>query len=128
MTREEFIKVLEDGGYPYEIEGDKIVVTYDKSVYLESLETLPPGVEFKNGGSVWLNVLTTLPAGVWFENVGSVYLNSLKTIHPGVEFNNKGIVNLNSLIGCLLNEWKGLIKGISSKRLLNGMIKRGVFI
>ena len=108
MTREEFIQILDEKGYSYEIVGDKIVVTYDKSVYLDSLKTLPPDVEFKNGGGV--------------------YLNSLKTIHPGVEFNNKGIVNLNSLIGCLLNEWKGLIKGISSKRLLNGMIKRGVFI
>lgn len=39
MTQEEFIEVLEDlKGYSYEIEGDKIVITEDGDVYLDSIE------------------------------------------------------------------------------------------
>ncbi len=128
MTREEFIKVLDEKGYSYDIEGDKIEVTEDRLVLLGSLKTLPPCVEFNNVGYVDLSSLETLPPGVEFNNEGSVNLESLETLPPGVEFNNKGIVNLNSLIGSLLNEWKGLIKDITSKSLLNGMIKRGVFL
>ena len=87
MTREEFIGVLEEEGYSYEIEGDKLVVT-GWYVFLDSLETLPPGVEFKNGRDVYLS----------------------------------------SLVGGRIDEWSGNIKGLDSKRLLNVMIKQGVFI
>jgi len=34
---------------------------------------------------------------------------------------------LRDLIGGWFNEWKGNIEGIDSKRLLNAMIKQGVF-
>ena len=109
MTREAFIKILDKKGYSYEIEGDRILVTHRGDVRLDrNLTSLPPGVEFKNGEDV--------------------YLTSLKTIPPGVEFKNGGDVHLNSIIGGWLFEWKGNIKGIKSKRLLNIMIKRGVFI
>lgn len=108
MTQEEFIKQLDFENYSYEIEGDRIIVTYKGSVRLDSLKTLPPGVEFKNGGDVWLD--------------------SLKTLPPGVEFRNGGSVYLDSLIGGWFGDWKGNIEGIDSKRLLNVMIKQGVFI
>ena len=88
MTREEFIARLDEKGYSYEIEGDKIIVTYK--------------------GYVDLNALTSLP--------------------PGVVFNNKGDVYLESLVGGWFEDWQGNIKGIDSKRLLNMMIKRGMFI
>ncbi len=137
MTREEFIKILKDNRYSYEIEGDKIVVTYegslefinDGSVYLDSLTSLPPGVEFKNRGNVYLKSLTSLPPGVVFKNVSSVYLNSLPSLPPGVEFKNGrfGFVLLNSLIGGFFSDWSGNIDGIDSKRLLNYMISKGVF-
>ena len=98
-------------------------------VNLKSLETLPPGVEFKNGHAVYLNSLQTLPPGVVFRNAGPVNLESLKTLPPGVEFNNKSfVVNLYSLIGGYHSDWSGNIKGISSKRLLNHMISKGMFI
>jgi len=50
MTREEFKQILDDKGYPYEMEGNKIVVTGKGDVWLESLTSLPPGVVFENGG------------------------------------------------------------------------------
>ena len=107
MTREEFIQILDKKGYSYKIKGDKIIVTEDGNVFLDSLKTIPPGVEFKNEMRV--------------------YLQSLKTLPPGVEFNNVGSVYLRSLIGNWFNDWDSNINGIDSKTLLNGMIKRGIF-
>ena len=131
MTREEFIEILDREGYSYEIEGDKLVVTWgDKhgDVDLPSLQTLPPGVEFKNRRSVYLNSLQTLPPGVEFKNGGGVDLSSLETIPPGVEFNNGRSVYLWTLIGGWLEDWSGNIEGIESKMLLNSMINKGMFI
>ena len=110
MTREQkdFIISLEVRNYNYEIEGDKIVVTYYSDVELEYLDSLPPGVEFKNGGYVWLNTLKSIP--------------------PGVKFNNSGSVLLKSIVGGYFQSWTGNIEGIGSNRLLNHMISKGVFI
>jgi hypothetical protein len=147
MTREEFIKVLKDNRYSYEIEGDKIIVTHKGSVwldsltsippgvvfrnegnvFLQSLTSLPPGVEFRNGEGVGLGSLTSLPSGVVFNNGGAVGLGALPSLPPGVEFRNKGQVWLDALIGGGFQDWKGNIEGINSKRLLNKMIKDGLF-
>ena len=150
MTREEFIEILDKRGYSYEIEGDKVVVTHKGGVYLNSLTSLPPGVEFRNGGDVWLDSITSLPPGVEFMNRGRVYLRSLTSIPPGVVFKNKGDegdvwldsitslppgvefrnggdVSLDYLLGDYFNRWNGNIEGIDSKRLLNKMIKDGIF-
>ena len=127
MTREEFIQILDKKGYSYKIKGDKIIVTEDGNVFLDSLKTIPPGVEFKNEMRVYLQSLKTLPPGVEFNNGGGVMLGSLKTLPPGVEFNNVGSVYLRSLIGNWFNDWDSNINGIDSKTLLNGMIKRGIF-
>lgn len=43
MTREEFKKVLDERGYSYKTEGDKIVVIRRGDVDLDSLKELPPG-------------------------------------------------------------------------------------
>ena len=146
MTQEEFIEVLDDNGYSYKMEGNNIVVTHNRSVYLESLETLPPGVEFKNRGSVYLGSLETLSPGVEFSNNGDVFLRALQTLSPGVEFNNGGNVYLESLkilppgvvfrnvgyiyLGSLnggdFKDWGGNIEGISPNRLLNKMIEIGL--
>ena len=108
MTREEFIKVLDEEGYSYEIEGDRIVVTYGYGVDLSALTSIPPGVEFKNGGYI--------------------SLSSLKTLSPGVKFEH-GNVNLYSLVGGngRFSDWSGNIDGIEPKRLLNKMIELGLF-
>jgi len=94
---------------------------------LESLTSLPPGVEFSNGRSVLLYALTSLPPDVVFRNEGNVWLNALTSLPPGVEFKNGKGVRLRDLIGDWFNRWKGNIEGIDSKRLLNLMISKGVF-
>ena len=147
MTREKFIKVLKREDRSYEIEGDKVVVTGEVGVDLSSLTSIPPGVEFENGGDVYLGALTSLPPGVEFSNEGRVYLTRITSLPPGVVFNNRGSVNLRSLtslppdvgfsnegvvyldalIGGRFDEWSGNIEGIDSKRLLNSMISKGVF-
>ena len=112
MTQEAFIEKLDDKGYSYEIEGDKIVVTYRRDVDLESLTSLPPGVEFKNGGDVDLRSLTSLPPGVVFKNGGYVYLRSLTSLPPDVEFNNGGDVWVRDIIGGFFNKWKGNLEQV----------------
>jgi hypothetical protein len=82
---------------------------------------------FRNKRFIYLDSITSLPSGVEFENRGSVDLRSLTSIPPGVVFMNGGDVWLESLIGGYFDDWKGNIKGIDSKRLLNKMIKQGVF-
>ena len=58
---------------------------------------------------------------------GSVWLNSLTSLPPGVVFKNRGYVWLDYLLGGYFNRWSRNIEGIDSKRLLNKMIKDGVF-
>ncbi len=106
MTQKEFIEILKENDYSYEIEGDKIIVTHKGSVWLDALTSIPPGVVFNNGWAVNLTSLTSLP--------------------PGVEFRNGGYVYLDALMGWFSN-WEGNIKGIDPKRLLNFMISKGVF-
>ena len=127
MTREEFIKVLDNKKYSYKMKGDNIVVTRSGHVGLESLTSLPPGVEFNNKGIVGLESLTSLPPGVEFNNEGFVDLDSLKSLPPGVVFNNEGGVYLESLVGGGFDDWKGNIEGVDSKKLLNLMISKGIF-
>ena len=146
MTREEFIKELEEVKYLYKIEGDKIIVTkFNDYINFDSLISLPPGVEFRNKGSVSLESLDSIHHGVIFSNDGNVYLNSLKNITKGVEFVNRGGVFLSELNSIDRSvEFRNLgnirvannkilpgldlqIEGIGSTRLLNLMIKQGVF-
>ena len=108
MKKEEFIEVLKRNNYLYEIQGDKIIVTHEGYVYLNSLETLPPGVEFKNDGGVGLR--------------------SLKTLPPGVEFRNDGNVYLEGILGGWLNRWECNIEGVDDKRLLNLMANKELFL
>ena len=108
MTRKEFIQILNKKRYSYEIQGDKIVILSKGDIKLSFVTSLPPGVEFRNGGEVWLD--------------------SLEIIPPGVEFNNRGYsVYLNSLLGGWACDWSGSIYRIHNKSLLNLMIKQGVF-
>ena len=128
MTREAFKQVLDAKGYSYKIEGNRVVVTDEGVVYLKDLTSLPSDVEFRNDGGIELSALTFLPPGVEFRNGGYVSLHSLTSISPGVEFRNEWSVRLDALIGGELDDWEGNIEDIKSKRLLNVMIKRGMFI
>ena len=126
MTQEEFIEILDEKGYPYVIEGDKVIVNGEGDFYWE-LKTFPSGVEFRNEGNVDLKLLTTLHSDVEFNNDGNVLLYHLEKIHPSIRFNNSGYVSLILLITSTI-VWEGNIEGIGSKGLLNTMIKRGMFI
>ena len=96
MTREEFIEVLDEKNYPYEIKGDKIVV-HGGNIYLGEFKSIPPGVVFNNRGNLFLHGLETLPSGVEFNNGGDVYLYELKSISSDVEFRNSRDIYLESL-------------------------------
>jgi hypothetical protein len=111
VSREEFIKVLDSKGYSYEIEGDRIVVTHKGQLLT----------------GITLRFLTSLPSGVEFRNKGDIFLDALTSLPLGVEFKNGGTVRLKSLLGGYSDEWNGNIEGINNKRLLNKMIKKGVF-
>ena len=128
MTQEEFIKVLEEKDYSYEIEGDKIIVTNYRHVDLDSLVSLPSGIEFRNNGDVDLRNLKGLPPDVLFKCDGYIDLGIVEIIPPGVKFENLDDVYLESLTGDFFSKNKCNIKGIESKRLLNLMIKKGMFI
>jgi len=97
MTREEFINILEDKGYPYKIKGDKIIVKGRDHVSFHELKEIPADVQFNNNGSVFLDSVKVIPAGVHFNNKGGVILESIKAIPADVQFNNEGSVNLKSL-------------------------------
>jgi len=146
MTREEFIKELDDLGYSYEIEGNKIIVTHSEShvdlnhlthippniifnnvmdVDLESIKYVPPGVEFRNEGSVYLASVISISPDSIFNNGWAIDLGPLKKIPPSVVFNNKGWVNLDWFGSSW--EWRGNIEGVDAKRLLNKMISLGLF-
>ena len=127
MTREAFIKVLEEKDYSYRIEGNKVIVTHKGNVDLRDLTSLPPGVVFKNEAVVNLNSLGLLSPGVEFINVGNINLDSITSLPPGVEFKHRGNVYFKSLMGGRFSDWRGDIEGIDYKRLLNKMISIGIF-
>ena len=100
MTREEFIKIIDQKEYSYEIENNNIVITSGFNggfIFLHELEDIPSGVIFKNSGAVLLEPLTSLPPGIKFKNKGNVYIDTVTSISPGVEFDNFSI-RMESLI------------------------------
>jgi hypothetical protein len=128
MTQEEFEQELKKGGYSFRRVGDEILVSHQESVYLNSLKSLPPGVQFQNRGNVYLDSLESLPPDVQFQNRGYVILDSLKILTSDVRFQNQGGVWLDTLVGGWFEEWVGNIGGVDPKRLLNLMIDKGVFL
>lgn len=148
MTREEFIDRIEKiPGYYYELEGDKIIIPKYCVKMDWAIESLPPGVEFRNSGSVILDSLKEIPSGTKFYNKAWVSLNAIKhvpdgvefyntsgvvmdevvSISPGVEFNNGGAISMERLKVNTEFDWEFEVKGIDDKKVLNGMIKRGIF-
>jgi hypothetical protein len=129
MTREEFIKIIDQKQYSYRIENNDIVITSGHNsefISLIELEDIPSGVVFKNRGSVILEPLTSLPPGIKFQNKGNTYLDSVTSISPGVEMDSYSI-RMESLIGGYFDDWEGNIEGIGEERLLNRMISLGIF-
>ncbi len=112
MTREAFINILVYKGYLHKIEGDKLIVTTKKNLEVD----------------IYLNELVSLPPNVVFENEGDVNLIMIQNIPTSVEFKNEGGVLMAMKIGDWYGDWLGNIRGISHNTLLNGMIKRGLFL
>lgn len=140
MTREEFIEILDEEGYPYEIVGNEIIVNAevgtpgysgDGFLYLADLKSLPPNVHFKTSGNIYLNGLTRLPSGITFGGRGwNVELNSLRSIPSDTRFEINA--SIRSIIGPVggygyFHGWEGLIEGIAPKRLLDKMVSLGLF-
>lgn len=118
ITREEFIKLLDQKGYTYVEEGNKIVIThldrkrFDDNVWFNSLESIPPNVEFRNDGDIMIRYFmdgepsdSGIPSSVEFNNGSDVWLNKLGWF----------------------GNWKGNIDDINSKQLLNKMVSDGLF-
>jgi hypothetical protein len=147
MTQEEFIKILDEKGYSYVEEGNKIVVDCRGSIILNSIESLPSGVVFMNDGDVQLENVHILQSDIYFNNNGFIYLSnlyrippdveftnrgyiwftSIRSISPDVEFKNEGHVNLQPLIDGVIDDWEGNIDDIEPRRLFNKMISLGLF-
>jgi len=118
MTREEFIDILDAKGYSYGVEGNKIIIThldrerFDDNIWFNSLESIPPNVEFRNAGNIMIR---------YFMNGEP----SDSGIPSSVEFNNDGDVWMNK-VGWFGN-WKGNFEDINSKQILNKMVSDGLF-
>ena len=108
--RRSFISGLETNQFKYEeMDDDKIIVTHGGDLYLGMTKFMPSNLEFRNKGDVTLSLLRSIPVGVEFNNSGDVYI--------GKHF-----------LRNYISFWKGNLEGVDSKRLLNLMIKRGIFI
>ena len=107
MTQEEFIEILDRENYSYIEEDGRVVINYGGDVFFY-MDSFPSDIEFRNEGDVW------------FEN--------LTHLHHSTVFNNTGGVYFRKIIRGWLRNWKGNIEGIDSKRLLNLMISKGMFI
>jgi len=129
MTREAFIRELNKNNYSYKIQAGRIVVTQDGSVWLSYLRDLPSGVEFRNGANLNLEGLKVLPSETKFNNKRYIWLSSLASLPSKIVFmeGQNHDVHLGSFTGGWFSEWNGNIEGIDSNRLLNKMIKDGLF-
>jgi hypothetical protein len=98
MTKEEFIKELEDSGYNYNDKDGIILVDHNSGVDLSNLTEIPSGVTFSNNGELSLDSLESIPSNVIFDNKGDVWLNEVETISPDAFFSkNTHEIILNSL-------------------------------
>ena len=136
MSMKEFVQEIDKRGYAYKRVGDAIIVNMEPAgntlsssgTYLRmDLDTITSLI-FQGKGALSLYFVKSIPPGVHFNHEGSVSFKYLESIPPGVEFNNRGGVWLGPLSGGdYFHRWEGNIEGVDSKRLLNLMIKQGVF-
>lgn len=96
-------------------------------VSLREMKSIPSDIKFNNKGSVWAEELENIPTGFEFRNEGAIFLKNIRSIPSGVKFNNDGGVYINTYTS--INPWRGdSIDGIDNKRLVNLLIKQGMFI
>lgn len=141
MTREEFIEALEQEGFRFEINGDRIIIyggPYEWNpgfIDMEGITSIPDNVEFMNEGDLNLNSLTKIPKGTEFINSGEIFLDKVTSIHPDAIFNNSGKIFLIfrgkpmvDLTGRpeYINDFE--IDGIDKRLIFNLMIRRGLLL
>ena len=140
ITRSEFIYVLDEMDYIYSIEGDMIIIGPDglvmkgfkpnfgfSDVELTNLKSLPPNVVFKNTGWIDFESITYVPPGTNFDNGGRVYLDSVTEISPTANFGDYVTDVWIKKLRIKTEEWDLDISGIRDVRILNKMIKDGLF-
>jgi len=91
---------------------------------LISLESIPSGISFNNTGHVNLSSIKEIPSGVIFNNKGTVDLYMVKKIHPDVRFSKDSRFHNNMTNGLMFKH----TQGIAINRIINMMIKKGLFI
>lgn len=90
MTKEEFIKVLDENGIHHIEEGGRLIVGRipDKGYisFLDlGIDSMPPNVTFENG-NLQLGNLKEIPKGVFFDIEGFIYWESGGKISGGTRF------------------------------------------
>lgn len=148
MTRGEFVEYLDREGFKYSISGDIIVIEGSSGFFPRDVNFLKgkvlqliPGLIFKNTGNVYIEGIDNIPENIEFLNGGYVYFSSpekggIPIINKSVIFNNKGGVYTKGIsfdsseynTAAVNNIWGGGIEGINNKRLLNLMVKKGIFL
>jgi hypothetical protein len=90
MTREEFIRALDEWEISYSLEGERIVVGSGDEYYINledyRITSLPPNVTFRNVGSLRLGEVAQLPEGVVFDNGGAIFAEEVTRIPRGTKF------------------------------------------
>ena len=127
MTREDFIKKLDDILCPYNIEDGKIIIPVGSYSDLTSLESLPEGIKFVGEGVMDLSNLIEIPYGTEFNNSGVIFLYGVKKIHPEVKFNRNQQICLRGLVTGTKFPFSFRVDGISDSYILNNMISLGIF-
>jgi len=97
------------------------------SIYLLILESIPSDVKFNNDGAIWMESLLAIPSGFVFNNKGGIFLVNIRSIPNDVIFNTGRGVYINSFTD--LKNWRGdSIEGIDDRKIINLLLKRGMFI
>ena len=98
MKASDFIDILTKKYIVFKIDTTNYIITVlGKSIFLNSLESLPENVHFNNRGNINLDSLKSLPKNIKFNNDGDVYLESLTSLLENTRFNNGRNVYLKSL-------------------------------
>jgi hypothetical protein len=91
MTREQFIRALEEGGITYSLsDGGKRIVVDQENQYINleylGITSLPPNVTFENSRSLRLGEISQLPEGMVFDIKGAVIGEGITRIPRGTKF------------------------------------------
>ena len=124
MTQEEALKgfknLLDIRKYPYEEEGEILIITGHSSVDLQDINYIPKNICFSNRGFVHLEKLI-LPENTVFRNEGNIYLNDLIGLSKGIRFENYNFFLYSDDFFYLT---RVTIPEISPQRIINCYIKQ----